>query len=83
MMNRTAWFSFALAFFGPLVGWSTHVLLIDSGHSFLGPAVFLAWSGFFGVRALSSIDWSADTTTHHSTPMSPPPPPYSDVRRAK
>ena len=58
MMNKTAWVSFALAFFGPLVGYFAHVLLIDSGHSFLGPAVFLAWSGFLFIRGLSCIDWS-------------------------
>jgi len=56
-MNKTAWFSFALATLGPAIGWFAHDIYGAGKLSMMGFAVFLSWSGFFALRGCSSMDW--------------------------
>ena len=56
-MTPQAWISFAIMCLGPLVGYIAHVVIMGDQNSFLGPVVFISWSGFFVVRALSCCDW--------------------------
>ena len=56
-MTPQAWISFAIMCLGPLVGYIAHVVIMGDQNSFLGPVVFISWSGFFLVRALSCCDW--------------------------
>ena len=59
-MNTKAWFSFALATLGPVIGWAAHEIYAPAGRmNLMGFAVFISWTGFFFIRGLSGVDWKA------------------------